>query len=60
MIKKTFGIIGLGKIDGDLALQAVDTSYQISGSDPELVEELKKKVLNKTMRLYTWEYPSRY
>jgi 6-phosphogluconate dehydrogenase len=33
MTKATFGIIGLGKMGGDLALQAVDKNYKVIGYD---------------------------
>jgi 6-phosphogluconate dehydrogenase len=42
MKKKAFGIIGLGKMGGDLALQAIDKNYQIYGYDPSPGKELKK------------------
>jgi 6-phosphogluconate dehydrogenase len=34
MTKGTFGIIGLGKMGGDLGLQAIDKNYTIYGYDP--------------------------
>lgn len=43
MIKNTFGIIGLGKMGGDIALQASDKDYRIVGFDPSPKDELKKE-----------------
>lgn len=42
MTKETFGIIGLGKMGGNLALQAIDKNYKIYGYDPSPGKELKK------------------
>jgi 6-phosphogluconate dehydrogenase len=43
MIKNTIGIIGLGKMGGDIALQASDKDYRIIGYDPSPKDELKKE-----------------
>jgi 6-phosphogluconate dehydrogenase len=43
MIKGTFGIIGLGKMGRNLALQAIDKNYQIFGYDPNVGKELKNE-----------------
>ena len=40
--KGTFGIIGLGKMGGDLAMQANDKNYKIYGYDPSPKKELEK------------------
>lgn len=42
MRKGTFGIIGLGKMGGNIALQAIDKSYKVYGYDPKPSAELKK------------------
>jgi 6-phosphogluconate dehydrogenase len=43
MIKGTFGIIGLGKMGGNLALQAIDKNYHVCGYDPDTGKELKNE-----------------
>lgn len=41
--KKMFGIIGLGKMGGNLALQAIEKGYRVAGTDKrELSPELKE------------------
>ena len=42
MTKTTFGIIGLGKMGGNLALQAIDKNYQVTGYDPHAGKEIKQ------------------
>ncbi len=42
MRKGTFGIIGLGKMGGNIVLQAIDKSYKVYGYDPNPSAELKK------------------
>ncbi len=45
MTKATFGIIGLGKMGGDLALQAVDKNFKVVGYDPAPNKDLGKNNL---------------
>ena len=40
MEKGTFGIVGLGKMGLNLALQAIDKKYQIIGFDPYTKEDI--------------------
>ena len=42
MEKGTFGIVGLGKMGLNLALQAIDKKYQIIGFDPYTKEDIKQ------------------
>jgi 6-phosphogluconate dehydrogenase len=41
MEKGTFGIVGLGKMGSNLALQAIDKKYQVIGFDPYIKGDLK-------------------
>ncbi|HEX2962856.1 MAG TPA: decarboxylating 6-phosphogluconate dehydrogenase [Ignavibacteriales bacterium] len=46
--KKMFGIIGLGKMGGNLALQAMEKGYRVAGTDKrELSTELKESSIQE-------------
>ena len=48
MKKGIFGIIGLGKMGGNLALQAIDKEYQVIGFDPYIKEDMKQTGIQVT------------
>jgi 6-phosphogluconate dehydrogenase len=51
MIKGKFGIIGLGKMGGNLALHAIDKNYQVCGYDPNAGKELKNGTIQWVDRI---------
>ncbi len=51
MNKGTFGIVGLGKMGRNLALQAIDKKYEVIGFDPYVKDDLKQTGIRVTSTL---------
>lgn len=51
MEKPTLGIIGLGKMGGNMALQAYDKGYNVIGHDPTFNKELESKGVHQEASL---------